>query len=144
MESCFEGADALGANVPSHSRSRRDNCSLRRHVARSCRDPYLVSLALRRVLRSDARVRCEPAMAFTKPDRFPRRPVHHDRPWRGPMKTMPRRLLVAALVGCGGGGSSEPTQNALPTGITNIVGRTTYDGNTDDLLTAGLGKTGLG
>jgi hydroxybutyrate-dimer hydrolase len=67
------------------------------------------------------------------------------------MKTMPRRLLVAALAsaatalaGCGGGGSSKPTQNALPTGITNIVGRTTYDGNTDDLLTAGLGKTGLG
>ncbi len=33
--------------------------------------------------------------------------------------------------------------NTLPAGITNIVGPTTYDGNTDDLLTGGLGKTGL-
>lgn len=33
--------------------------------------------------------------------------------------------------------------NVLPAGITNIVGPTTYDGVTDDLLTAGLGKTGL-
>ncbi len=34
--------------------------------------------------------------------------------------------------------------NVLPARITNIVGPTTYDGTTDDLLTAGLGKTGIG
>lgn len=36
-----------------------------------------------------------------------------------------------------------PVLNALPARITNITGPTTYDGVTDDLLTAGLGKTGI-
>jgi hydroxybutyrate-dimer hydrolase len=34
--------------------------------------------------------------------------------------------------------------NVLPARITNIVGPASYDGVTDDLLTAGLGKTGVG
>lgn len=34
--------------------------------------------------------------------------------------------------------------NALPARITHVVGPTTYDGTSDDLLTAGLGKTGIG
>jgi hydroxybutyrate-dimer hydrolase len=37
-----------------------------------------------------------------------------------------------------------PDLNALPARITGVTGPTTYDGTTDDLLTAGLGKTGLG
>ena len=52
-------------------------------------------------------------------------------------------VLTAAclLAACGGGGDDAQT-NAKPAGVGPIA-RTTYDGNTDDLLTAGLGKTGL-
>ena len=51
---------------------------------------------------------------------------------------------VAALAACNGGGDGSPSDlNTLPAGVTNMVGPTTYDGVTDDLLTAGLGKTGL-
>jgi len=54
-------------------------------------------------------------------------------------------LSAAALVaGCGSDSYTPPDYNALPAGITNVVGPTTYDGVTDDLLTAGLGKTGIG
>lgn len=45
------------------------------------------------------------------------------------------------------GGPSDapaPELNVLPPRIGNIVGPTTYDGATDDLLTGGLGKTGIG
>jgi hydroxybutyrate-dimer hydrolase len=38
---------------------------------------------------------------------------------------------------------ATPELNVLPAGITHVVGPTTYDGTTDDLLTAGLGKTGI-
>lgn len=59
---------------------------------------------------------------------------------------------VVLLVGCGDNakpappdtGPPAPDLNALPTRIGGIVGPTVYDGTTDDLLTAGLGKTGLG
>ncbi|HEX7970952.1 MAG TPA: 3-hydroxybutyrate oligomer hydrolase family protein, partial [Thiobacillus sp.] len=55
-------------------------------------------------------------------------------------------LMLAACGGDGGGGdnSAAPLLNVLPAGITNIQGPTTYDGTSDDLLTAGLGKTGIG
>ncbi|MEO7734006.1 MAG: 3-hydroxybutyrate oligomer hydrolase family protein, partial [Kofleriaceae bacterium] len=36
-----------------------------------------------------------------------------------------------------------PDLNTLPAGVSNLSGPTTYDGTTDDLLTAGLGKTGI-
>ncbi len=39
--------------------------------------------------------------------------------------------------------AAGPELNVLPAGITGVVGPVTYDGTTDDLLTAGLGKTGL-
>jgi hydroxybutyrate-dimer hydrolase len=54
-------------------------------------------------------------------------------------------LAIAALLGgCGGGGSAGTVVvNSLPVGITNVQGPATYDGNSDDLLTGGLGKTGL-
>lgn len=69
---------------------------------------------------------------------------------------------AAALAGCGDNSHATPHDatpadappappdgtsavlNMLPARITNIVGPTTYDGTTDDLLTAGLGKTGIG
>jgi len=61
---------------------------------------------------------------------------------------------VAALAGCGDNSHSArsdagppdgnpPDLNVLPARITNIVGPMTYDGTSDDLLTGGLGKTGL-
>jgi hydroxybutyrate-dimer hydrolase len=68
------------------------------------------------------------------------------------MKTPSKQLaLVAALAsagilaGCWGGGDDNtiPLLNTLPAGITNIAPPTTYNGTSDDLLTAGLGKTGL-
>jgi len=52
-------------------------------------------------------------------------------------------LLAAA---CGGSGSSDPdvsVPNVKPDFIKGAIISTTYDGNSDDLLTAGLGKTGL-
>jgi hydroxybutyrate-dimer hydrolase len=62
---------------------------------------------------------------------------------------------AAVLAGCGDNSHSAqpdanppdgnpPELNALPGRITNIVGPMTYDGTTDDLLTGGLGKTGIG
>lgn len=62
---------------------------------------------------------------------------------------------AALLAGCGDNMTSSPRDagppdtptpdlNVLPARITNIVGPTTYDGTTDDLLTGGLGKTGIG
>ncbi|TXC88777.1 D-(-)-3-hydroxybutyrate oligomer hydrolase [Paraburkholderia azotifigens] len=52
-------------------------------------------------------------------------------------------ILLAA---CGHGDDHpDPTTNALPSFIVSgSVSTTSYDGNSDDLLTAGLGKTGLG
>src|SRR5512132_3746070 len=52
-------------------------------------------------------------------------------------------LIVAA---CGGSGNSDPdiaVPNVKPDFIKGTIVSTTYDGNTDDLLTAGLGKSGL-
>src|SRR6185369_2444634 len=51
--------------------------------------------------------------------------------------------VAAMMAGCGGGGSS-PELNVLPARVVNVVGPATYDGATDDLLTAGLGKSGIG
>ncbi|HET9025216.1 MAG TPA: 3-hydroxybutyrate oligomer hydrolase family protein [Burkholderiaceae bacterium] len=53
--------------------------------------------------------------------------------------------VVATLGGCGSDDDVTPLpQNTVPAGITNVVGPNVYDGVTDDLLTAGLGKTGIG
>jgi len=52
-------------------------------------------------------------------------------------------LLLGFFAGCSSTDVNPPPQNVLPQRITNVVGPTTYDGVTDDLLTAGLGKTGL-
>ncbi|CAL8473140.1 D-(-)-3-hydroxybutyrate oligomer hydrolase [Caballeronia sp. S22] len=56
-------------------------------------------------------------------------------------------LVAVTLAACHGGdddngGSSQPT-NTLPSFVSGSVNTQTYDGVSDDLLTAGLGKTGL-
>jgi hydroxybutyrate-dimer hydrolase len=51
--------------------------------------------------------------------------------------------MIAGCVGYSGDGSPPAVINVKPAFIGTIT-RTTYDGANDDLLTAGLGKTGLG
>ena len=76
------------------------------------------------------------------------------------LHTLDRRLAASALVataalaGCGGDDNNNNNNNgngATPVAVNNrpsfVVGAVTiksYDGSTDDLLTGGLGKTGLG
>ena len=50
---------------------------------------------------------------------------------------------VLALGACGSGGGSAENTNTKPATL-GVVATLSYDGTTDDLLTAGLGKTGLG
>ncbi|MBX3654431.1 MAG: D-(-)-3-hydroxybutyrate oligomer hydrolase [Ramlibacter sp.] len=57
------------------------------------------------------------------------------------LRLLPSVLALAALAGCGGG-SSNLSPNLKPAYLGDIR-QTAYDGNSDDLLTAGLGKTGL-
>ena len=52
-------------------------------------------------------------------------------------------LLLGGCGGSEGGGSNFEFRNIKPTYLGTVV-MTNYDGNSDDLLTAGLGKTGLG
>ena len=47
------------------------------------------------------------------------------------------------LSACGGSSESAENKNVKPAYL-GVVASATYDGNTNDLLTAGLGKTGLG
>lgn len=63
---------------------------------------------------------------------------------------LPAVIAAAALAACGGGsttveiGKGDYEVNVKPTYVTlNSIRTTTYDGNSDDLLTGGLGKTGL-
>uniref|UniRef100_UPI00325FC239 3-hydroxybutyrate oligomer hydrolase family protein n=1 Tax=Comamonas thiooxydans TaxID=363952 RepID=UPI00325FC239 len=49
-------------------------------------------------------------------------------------------LAAAVLTACGGGDGGE--LNAKP-GYLGTVRQQSYDGSSDDLLTAGLGKSGL-
>lgn len=50
---------------------------------------------------------------------------------------------VLALAGCGGNDPAPENLNARP-GYLGTISTASYDGSSDDLLTAGLGKTGLG
>ena len=53
--------------------------------------------------------------------------------------------LALALAGCGGGGGhNDLPANTAPSYLKGNIITTTYDGTTNDLLTGGLGKTGLG
>src|SRR5579862_3893225 len=51
---------------------------------------------------------------------------------------------VTLLASCGGGGGSGNTSvNVKPSFVIGAIGSQSYPGTTDDLLTAGLGKSGL-
>ncbi len=55
-------------------------------------------------------------------------------------------VATATLAACGSNSNTPPAAtdwNPLPAGVTLRAGPTSYDGSSDDLLTAGLGKTGL-
>ena len=62
------------------------------------------------------------------------------------MSVLMRAALVATtlvvVVGCSRN-DKNTNENSLPDFIKSAIVKTTYDGTTDDLLTAGLGKTGL-
>src|SRR3954453_4418491 len=64
----------------------------------------------------------------------------------GPLRTL-ATVTAAAIVlsACGGNDDTlnPPPSNVLPAFIKSTVSTRSYDGNSDDLLTAGLGKTGL-
>jgi hydroxybutyrate-dimer hydrolase len=63
-----------------------------------------------------------------------------------PGALLPSVLAAAVLAACGGGGSGGVNANRLNSkpSYLGAVATQTYDGNSDDLLTAGLGKSGLG
>jgi hydroxybutyrate-dimer hydrolase len=62
-------------------------------------------------------------------------------------KPIPKRTPIAAAaltaLVLGGCASSSEDINTLPAGIAGTIAEAAYDGTTDDLLTGGLGKTGL-
>jgi hydroxybutyrate-dimer hydrolase len=63
------------------------------------------------------------------------------------MSVLNRAALVAAtfaVASCGGGHQDHDVINTRPDFLKGAIVSTTYDGNTDDLLTAGIGKSGLG
>ena len=63
----------------------------------------------------------------------------------GVLRTLPF-IATALLAACGGNDDGQPVVpdlNAKPSYVGTVAIKT-YDGTTDDLLTAGLGKTGLG
>ena len=60
-----------------------------------------------------------------------------------PLKLTALAAALLALSACGGGSNPLESYNLKPAYLGAIV-TASYDGNTDDLLTAGLGKTGLG
>lgn len=60
--------------------------------------------------------------------------------WMG-CHRLPSWLGMGLVVGCANTG--EAPANVRPSFIAGEVHQTTYDGSTDDLLTAGLGRTGL-
>lgn len=57
--------------------------------------------------------------------------------------TLVASALVLLIAGCNGGGDGHD-YNTLPSNITHLQPAATYDGVSNDLLTAGLGKTGIG
>lgn len=77
--------------------------------------------------------------------RFPRLQTLQDVPRTAALGAL-ALLAAATLAACHGGdddnGGGQPA-NSLPSFISGSVNTQTYDGVSDDLLTAGLGKTGL-
>ena len=69
--------------------------------------------------------------------------LEHHTAWR--LTALAAAAIAASITlsACGGSSESAENKNAKPTYL-GVVASATYDGNTNDLLTAGLGKTGLG
>ncbi|SIT36270.1 D-(-)-3-hydroxybutyrate oligomer hydrolase [Paraburkholderia piptadeniae] len=68
-------------------------------------------------------------------------------PFRRAATVLCTTMSAILLAACGHGDDhhNNPTTNALPSFVvSSSVTTTAYDGNSDDLLTGGLGKTGLG
>ncbi len=61
---------------------------------------------------------------------------------RGFSLTVAVMVAMGLLAGCAGGGGESVDINVKPA-FAGTISKTNYDGSTDDLLTAGLGKTGL-
>lgn len=63
------------------------------------------------------------------------------------IQSIPKRTPIAAAaltaLVLGGCASSSEDVNTVPAGLSGAIVEKVYDGSTDDLLTAGLGKTGL-
>jgi hydroxybutyrate-dimer hydrolase len=59
------------------------------------------------------------------------------------MKIPYRMAMVLGLAGCSKDDTPEDPDNVRPSYIRGTIASATYDGTADDLLTAGLGKTGL-
>lgn len=62
------------------------------------------------------------------------------------IQSIPKRTPIAAALTAlvlGGCASSSEDYNTPPAGLSGAIVEKVYDGSTDDLLTAGLGKTGL-
>lgn len=55
---------------------------------------------------------------------------------------IPAALAAAVLAACGGSNGDSAAPNTKP-GYLGTISETTYDGASSDLLTAGLGATGL-
>jgi hydroxybutyrate-dimer hydrolase len=60
------------------------------------------------------------------------------------MRTILSAAVLVALAGCSETSSDQIEPNVKPDYVKGAIVVTTYDGTTNDLLTAGLGKTGLG
>ena len=56
---------------------------------------------------------------------------------------LPAVLAAAVLAACGGSDGDSAALNTKPTYL-GAISEATYDGTSNDLLTAGLGATGLG
>ena len=52
-------------------------------------------------------------------------------------------FAAVAVAACSSSGGDQPVLNAKPDYIKSAIASTTYDGGSNDLLTAGLGKSGL-
>ena len=57
--------------------------------------------------------------------------------------TVPWVALAGVLLLGGCGSSNDVLLNSQPSFVAGVVQRATFDGSGNDLLTAGLGKTGL-
>src|SRR3954471_14586315 len=94
--------------------------------------------------------RVAPSWPASRPEitttRRRQRAPHPNRSRREPMSAITRALLAAlpfALGACSHGSPNLGDQNTRPDYIKGTIVSTTYDGSTNDLLTGGLGKTGL-